>query len=299
MNEPYYTFNNFLRSKFGGKVLKIAVTAGSGCPNKDGTLSTEGCIFCDSYGAGVVSSFGKSVAEQINSYRSRHPERKYIVYFQSFSNTYGSVDRLRDLFYSVLDYRDVIGLAVATRPDCLEDDVLDLLTLLRDRTYLFVELGLQSVHEKSLLFLNRNHSYDDFLLAFDRLKDRGIDTFVHLILGLPGESRGDMLATVNEMNRLRPRGLKFHLFHILRETTLFKIFMENPFKLLDRQEYLELLIYLLERLDPEIVVQRVLGDREKELFYQPEWALQKASFLRMLQEQMLRQNAFQGKRYHG
>ncbi len=299
MNEPYYSFNSFLRKKFSCKVLKIAINAGSSCPNKDGTLSRDGCIFCDRYGAGVIAQYQKSIEQQILAYQQHHPAEKYIIYLQAHTNTYGPLPRLERIFDQVLQFKQVVGLAIATRPDCLGREVVDLLKRVNRQTYLFIELGLQSIHEKSLLFLKRNHTYQDFLSAFQALRVAGIDTFVHLILGIPGETRDDNLLTIQEMNRLRPRGIKLHLLHILKDTALFEIYKKQPFPLFSADEYLELLIFLLERLHPEIVIQRLLGDREKELFVAPLWALEKTVFLNRLRSQMIKRNSFQGKLYIG
>jgi radical SAM protein (TIGR01212 family) len=295
MNEPFHSFHEFLRGKFPGcKVLKIPINAGFSCPNRDGTLSSEGCIFCDRYAAGPMRTGSWSIARQIEFYVRRHPGVKYIAYFQSHCNTYGPVPELHRKYEVALGYEDIVGLSIGTRPDALPMPVLSLLEKLSRRTYLSVELGLQSIHEESLSFLNRNHSYAQFLLAFDELKRRGIDVVVHLIVGIPGETRAHMLGTIAAMNRLRPAGIKLHLLHVLRGTELHSRYVRSPFPLLEQEEYTDIIVDLLEHLDPRIVVHRLSADREKEIFVAPGWALNKAAVLNSIRAKMAARGSRQG-----
>ena len=296
MNELYYSFNTFLKRKFNNqKVRKIPINAGFSCPNKDGKLSDKGCIFCDRFGSGPVKTYNLSIFEQIEQFIKNHPGVKYIAYYQAHTNTYAPYEELRKKFEIAFSFEDIVGIFIGTRPDSIEDEVYSLFEELKDRTYLSVELGLQSIHLKSLDFLNRNHSYKQFLDTFLKLRQMNIDVVVHLIVGIPGEKKQNMLETVMEMNRLKPAGIKFHLMHVLRETPLFDLFKRERFELLQKEEYVNLIVYLLERLDPSIVIHRLTGERDKELFYAPEWALNKADVINSIKSKMKKLNTFQGK----
>jgi len=296
MNEPYYSFNTFLKGKFNNqKVRKIPINAGFSCPNKDGKLSDKGCIFCDRFGSGPVKTYDLSIFEQIEQFIKNHPGIKYIAYYQAHTNTYAPYEELKRKFEIAFSFEDIVGIFIGTRPDSIEGEVYPLFEELNNRTYLSVELGLQSIHLKSLVFLNRNHSYKQFLYTFLKLKQMNIDVVVHLIIGIPGETKQDMFETVREMNRLKPAGIKFHLMHVLRETPLYDLFKRERFKLLQKEEYVNLIVYLLERLDPSIVIHRLTGERDKELFYAPEWALNKADVINSIKSKMKELNTFQGK----
>ena len=300
MNEPYNSFAGFLKKKFPGeKVLKIPLHAGLTCPNRDGSISWAGCIFCDPYAAGPLRGADRPIEQQIETYIAAHPGKKYIAYFQSHSNTHGPISELRRKYEIVFNYERVIGLSIGTRPDCVPDPVLSLLVELNQRPYLTVELGLQSIHETSLTFLNRNHTYPQFLDTFRKLQDLKISTVVHLIIGIPGETREHMLATIEEMNRLRPQGVKFHLLHVLKNTVLHRRYLEAPFPLLERDDYAGLIAFLLDRLHPDIVIHRLTGEREKEIFVAPEWALNKQAVLNAIRQKMVAMNAFQGRNWRG
>jgi radical SAM protein (TIGR01212 family) len=296
MNELYYSFNTFLRHKFNNqKIRKIPINAGFLCPNKDGKLSDKGCIFCDRFGSGPVKTYNLSVFEQIEKFIKAHPEVKYIAYYQAHTNTYASVEELRKKFEIVFDFKDIVGVFIGTRPDSIKDEVYPFLEELNNRTFLSVELGLQSIHLKSLDFLNRNHSYRQFLDTFQKLKHMNIDVIVHLIVGVPGETKQDMLETIREMNRLKPAGIKFHLMHVLKGTSLYDLYKKGRFKLLQKEEYVNLIVYLLEHLDSSIVIHRLTGERDKELFYAPEWALNKTDIINSIRSKMKELNTFQGK----
>jgi len=298
MNESFYALAGFLKKKFPGeKILKIPVNAGMACPNRDGSIGNEGCIFCDAYAAGPIRTAGWSIEAQIERYIKAHPGRKYIVYFQSHSNTYAPIPVLREKFELVFKYENVVGLFVGTRPDAISDPVLSLLDELQRRLYLAVELGLQSIHASSLLLLKRNHTYAQFLETFQKLQSRKIDTVIHLIVGIPGETRSDMLATIEEMNRLHPQGIKFHLLHILKDTALYRQYRESPFPLLSQDEYVERMVDLLDHLDPGIVIHRLTAAREREIFFAPGWALNKQAVLEAIRRRMKQTGAFQGRHF--
>jgi radical SAM protein (TIGR01212 family) len=295
MDEPFHSFPGFLRNKFPGfKVLKIPINAGLSCPNRDGTLSKAGCIFCDRYASGPIRTASWPIDRQIESYIRHHPGLKYIAYFQSHCNTYGPVPELRRKYEIIFRYRDIVGLSIGTRPDAIPEPVFSLLEKMSQRIYLSVELGLQSIHEESLLLLNRNHSYLQFLQAFNELKHRGIDVVIHLIIGIPGETRRHMLETIAAMNRLKPAGVKLHLLHVLKDTELHSRYLRSPFPLLEQEKYTDIIVDLLEHLDPQIVVHRLSADREKDIFIAPRWALNKASVLNSIRAKMMARGSRQG-----
>ena len=296
MPERYYSVNDFFREKFSGqKTIKIPIDAHFNCPNKDGTISDKGCVFCDSYGSGPIQSQHISIRQQIELFIRKHPNRKYIVYYQAHTNTYAPLAELEEKFFIVFSYEDVVGLFIGTRPDTVADELYPLLEKLQKKTYLAIELGLQSIHEKSLCFLNRNHTHRDFLKTFGKLKERGIDVIVHLIVGIPDETQDEMFSTIDEMNRLKPAGIKFHLFHVLRNTPLYEQYIRKAFSLLSREKYVELIVSLLEKLDPAIVIHRLTGERDREIFFAPLWALEKMHVLRAIHKRMADLNTFQGK----
>ncbi|MCP5105698.1 MAG: TIGR01212 family radical SAM protein [bacterium] len=298
--DNYNSVNAFLRGKFDNqRVRKIPVNAGFSCPNKNGEISRRGCIFCDTYGSGPIETFQLSIREQITQFignrGSRRREFKYIAYYQAHSNTYAPVEELREKYEIIFDFPEIVGLFIGTRPDAVAPEVYPLLEELNQRTYLCVELGLQSIHQKSLDYLTRNHTYRQFLDTFQQLKQGNIDVLVHLITGIPGETETDMLETVNEMNRLKPAGVKFHLMHILKNTPLYDMYQREKFKLLGKDEYVELMVTLLEHLDPGIVIHRLTGERNREIFFAPEWTLNKNGVIQSIRKRMEERSTFQGK----
>lgn len=299
MDELFNSFGGFLKKRFPGlKIFKIPINAGFSCPNRDGALSQKGCVFCDRFAAGPIRTASWSIEKQIELYMHRHPQRKYIAYFQSHCNTYAAIGELRQKYESVFRYRDIVGLFIGTRPDAISAPAMELLEALSRRIYLTVELGLQSIHERSLSFLNRNHTYGQFLKTFNELKSRKIETVVHLIVGIPGETREQMHQTIAAMNRLKPAGIKLHLLHILKDTELYDRYVRAPFPLLGREEYSEIVAGLLEHLDPGIVVHRLSAEREREIFFAPEWALDKQAVLRSIQDRLKANGSCQGSKFH-
>jgi radical SAM protein (TIGR01212 family) len=298
MNEPYNSFSSFLKKKFNKqKVRKIPINAGLDCPNKDGTISHQGCIFCDEYGSGPIKTFNLSIEEQINRFIQGHPGIKYIAYYQAHSNTHASLSVLKQKYSIIFSYPDIVGFFIGTRPDSIKEETFPLLEKMNRETYFTVELGLQSIHEKSLKFLNRNHDYPQFLDAFKQLNKRQIDVVVHLIVGIPGETIEDNLETVDAMNSLRPAGIKFHLFHILENTPLYDIYQRQPFQLMSFERYVNTITLLLEHLRPSIVIHRLTGERDREIFYKPAWALRKAETINAIKAYMNNRHTFQGKKF--
>ncbi|MCU0285076.1 MAG: TIGR01212 family radical SAM protein [Acidobacteria bacterium] len=280
------------------KIRKIPINAGFPCPNKEGTGPlSKGCIFCDSFGSGPIRNFNLPIREQIKAFIGERSQEvtKYIAYYQAHANTAAPVDVLREKYEIIFDFPEIVGLFIGTRPDAIATNVYPLLEELNRRIYLTVELGLQSVHARSLQFLNRNHTYEQFLDTFYKLKKRSIPVLVHLIIGIPGETIPDMLETIREMNRLKPDGIKFHLLHVLKHTRLYHMYREGEFKLLTKKEYINYIVTLLEHLDPDIVIHRLTGERDKELFYAPYWAMNKNEVIQGIRQTMEACDTFQGK----
>jgi radical SAM protein (TIGR01212 family) len=296
MKELYNSFNSFLKKKFQGqKIRKIPINAGFPCPNKNGRISRHGCIFCDTFGSGPIKTFELPIVQQIQRFIGTGKDFKYIAYYQAHSNTEAPVEELRKKYEIIFEFKEIVGLFIGTRPDAIAGEVYPLLEELNEKTYLTVELGLQSIHAKSLEFLNRNHTYSRFLETYEKLRTRHIDVVVHLIVGIPGETRADMLATVKEMNRIQPSGVKFHLMHVLKHTPLLDMYEKGEIKLMNKEEYAAVMIDLLEHLDPGIVIHRLTGERDKEIFHAPSWALNKHEVIHAIRSQMAQRNSFQGK----
>ncbi|MGE5340094.1 MAG: TIGR01212 family radical SAM protein [Candidatus Omnitrophota bacterium] len=295
MHDTFNSFSFFLKKKFNNqKVRKIPINAGFPCPNKNGKISDKGCIFCDTYGSGPIPYFHLPISEQIKSFIGDHTEFKYIAYFQAHTNTAAPVEILRKTYDIIFDFDEIVGLSIGTRPDCIAEDVYPLLEELNQKTYLTVELGLQSIHPQSLQFLDRNHTYAQFLETFEKLNRRGIDVVVHLIVGIPGETPDHMMETIGEMNRIQPAGIKFHLMHVLKNTRLFDLYEANAFRLLEREEYMELVIRFLEHLAPSIVVHRVTGERDRLIFHAPAWSQERHKVIQTIRARMTKRGTFQG-----
>jgi len=298
----YNSFSAELKRVFGCKVQRISLDAGFSCPNRDGTLDDTGCIFCGGLGSGshgilrdldVLAQFedGKEVM------RRKYRAAKFLAYFQAYSNTYAPVLRLQSLFGQMAAAPDLAGLIVATRPDCLPDDVLDYLQELSRQTYFWLELGLQSIHDKSLAFLNRRHDYGCFVQAVERCKARGLRVCAHVILGLPGESRDEMLAMAAEINRLGLDGVKLHLLHVMKGTRLAKMYDRGEVPVLGRDEYAGLVCDFLELLDPRILIHRLTGDGGHDNLIAPLWSLKKFEVLNLIDAELAQRGTGQGSRF--
>lgn len=280
----YLSLSDYLKNKYGTKVYKLSLTSGCTCPNRDGTLSTGGCIFCSEGGSGDFAAKYMPLKEQIASARKlvdakipdRIPlsERKYIAYFQSFTNTYGNQDRLMDLFKEVLSYPEIIGLSIGTRPDCLKDEMINYLAQLNKHKEVWVELGLQTIHEESAKLINRGYKLPVFDDAYKRLTDAGLKVVVHVILGLPGETEKDILETIDYLSKLNPTlfGIKLQLLHVLKGTKLADMYINKPFHIYELEEYCELVGKCLKLLPKETVIHRLTGDGPKKLLIAPLWS---------------------------
>ena len=285
------TLSDYCKEKFGTKVYRLSLSTGCSCPNRDGRAGRGGCSFCSEGGSGEFATKVKPVEVQIEEAKDRvkskfpkdikEEDKKYIAYFQSFTNTYGDVDRLGGIFKTAILRDDIAAISIGTRPDCLEDDMLDLLNELNKIKPVWIELGLQTIHEDSAKAFNRGYSLPVFNKAYMELKKRNIEVIVHVILGLPGETDKDMYETVRYLANLSPKldGIKLHLLHILKNTRLEREYREKPFKILSLDEYTEILINCLRILPESVVIHRMTGDGDKRLLVEPLWSGDKKKVL--------------------
>ena len=281
----YISLSDYLKEKYNTKVYKLSLSSGCSCPNRDGKISTGGCIFCSEGGSGdFASSYNTDIEQQIIQAKSRvdqkisnkipESERKYIAYFQSFTNTYGDEKRLMKLFEETISFPYIVGISIGTRPDCLSDEMIAFLGKLNQKKEVWVELGLQTIHEDTARFINRGYQLNVFEDAYKRLTDAGLKVVVHVILGLPGESTNDMIESVKYLSQLSPAlfGIKLQLLHILTGTKLADIYNENPFHVFTLEEYCQVVGECLKVLPKETVIHRLTGDGPKKLLIAPLWS---------------------------
>ncbi len=304
--KPYYSLDAYLKNTFGHKCYKIALNAHMTCPNRDGTLDTRGCIFCSRGGSGdfAVSTGQKGIQEQLREGRALFGDKQvgnhFIAYFQAFTNTYAPVEYLEQVYRQALDTPEIIGISIATRPDCLGAQVCTLLSQLREEysdKFIWVELGLQTIHGSTAAYIRRGYALSCFEQALDDLKAISIPVIVHVILGLPEETPEMILQTIRYLNRKQPFGIKLQLLHVLKDTDLADHYYQGCFDTLTKEAYLALLISCLEHLSPEIVVHRVTGDGPKELLIAPSFSRNKRDVLNSLHQQMRTQGSYQGRLY--
>lgn len=301
-NKPYQLFSEHLKARFGCRVHKISVDAGFGCPNRQNGRFAEGCLFCDPGGSGAVGIERQAtISEQLELGKEvmtrKYKAAKFMAYFQPFSNTFGPVETLRARYDEALAVPDVVGLAVGTRPDCISPEILDLLADYDRHTYFWLELGLQSSHDATLEWLRRGHDYQDFLDAYYQAKLRGLRVCVHIILGLPGETRVDMLSTVDRLAQLDVDGVKLHLLHVLEKTPLGQLYRQSKFKVLDMHEYVGLVADMVERLPQKTLIHRLTGDGPRHQLLAPLWSLNKWEVLNAIDAEFERRHSRQGDRY--
>lgn len=287
----YYSLNQYLKDIFGEKVYKIALDGGFTCPNRDGTLDTRGCLFCSGMGSGDFAESRKdSITEQIENGKKRLSGKfengKYIAYFQAFTNTYGPIDVLRSKYEEAIQHPDVVALSIATRPDCLSDEVLALLKNMNDKKPVWVELGLQTVHEKTAEYIRRGYQLDVYDDAIRRLKTIGVEIIVHVILGLPGERREDMLETVRYVGESGVNGIKLQLLHVIKGTDLEQEYDKGVFKVLEMEEYTDLVAECIAILPENMVIHRMTGDGDKRTLVAPLWSGDKKRVLNMLNQKI-------------
>jgi len=300
MNKRYNDLNSYFRSIFGCRVQKITIDAGLSCPNRDGKISTGGCIYCNTRGSGTgAHAKGHTVTDQIlagkKALLKRYKAKKYIAYFQSFTNTYAPLETLKNLYEEALAIDDVIGLSIGTRPDCVNETVLKLIESYAKTHLIWIEYGLQSIHDKSLSLINRGHDFQCFTDAVDATLNRGIKICVHVILGLPDEKRSHMLETAKAIAKMGIDGIKIHLLYVIKGTRLEKLYRQGSYKCLEQQQYVDLVCDFLERIPGDMVIQRLTGDPHPEELIAPQWSIKKAKTLSLIKETLEKRDSWQGK----
>lgn len=300
-NKRYHTLDYYYKNKFHSKVFKISLNAGFSCPNIDGTVGNGGCIYCSKSGSGEFAGNKEdSLRTQFDTVKEmmfhKWPKGKFIGYFQARTNTYADVNTLKKLYETVLAFDNVIGLNIATRPDSISEECLDYLTELNKKTNLTIELGLQTTNEKTAKLINRCHSLQCFEDMVKKLRERNIDVVVHIINGLPYETKEDMLNTVRYLNSIDIQGIKIHMLSILKDTPLAKMYEKKHFKVLTKEEYIDIVIDQLELLRPEIVIHRITGDPKQDDLVEPDWLVKKFCVLNDIDKEMVKRDSYQGKK---
>ena len=298
-DKPYHSLDYMLRERYGEKVYRVALNGGMSCPNRDGTLGKKGCIFCSQGGSGdFAANAALSITEQINtqikSLSSKRPIHKYIAYFQAYTNTYAPVEHLRKIFTEAISHPDIVALSIGTRPDCLGDDVLELLDSLNQIKPVWVELGLQTIHEDTARYIRRGYPLSCFDTAVKNLRAGGIEVIVHTILGLPGESRKDILETMAYLNAMDIQGIKLQLLHVLENTDLADEFRVGKFQTLSMEAYVDLVVSCIGALSPDIVIHRLTGDGPSNQLISPLWSRAKRSVLNCIHHELKTRGIYQG-----
>ncbi len=296
---PFYSVNDHYRDIFNEKIIKLAIDGGFTCPNRDGTLSKRGCIFCSEKGSGdFAGKRNTSIKTQYSEMKEKMANKwgrgKYIMYFQAFTNTYAPVERLKAVYEEAISLPDVVGISIATRPDCITEEIADYLDELSKRTYVCVELGLQTSNEDTALAMNRCYKNDAYIKAMEMLGKRNIDNVTHIILGLPHESLEDMLSSVRFALECGARGLKLQLLHIIKGTELYCMYEKEPFHIFTLEEYVNAVADIIERIPPHIVIHRITGDGKKNTLFAPWWSLDKRRVLNSVSKEFIKRGSFQG-----
>lgn len=299
-NKRYHTLNYHMKNKYNSKVVKISLNAGFTCPNIDGKVGYGGCIYCSKSGSGEFGGDkNKSLEEQFHDIKKKidkkWPNSKYIAYFQAHTNTYAPLNILKEKYETVLKIDNVIGIAIATRADCISDECLDYLSELNKRTNLTMELGLQTIHDTTSKLINRCHTLKQFEDTYYKLKKRNIEVVVHIINGLPYETETMMLETVKYLNNLKIDGIKIHMLNIVKDTALANLYKQRPFHILTKEEYIDIVIKELELLDPNIVIHRITSDPDPQNLIEPTWLIKKFCLLNDIDKEMKKRNTYQGK----
>ena len=304
MIRKIYMLNDFLKEKFNEKIYKVSLDGGFTCPNRDGKVSRGGCIFCSENGSGdftatKLKSIHAQIEEQIDLVSKKYKGDKYIAYFQNFTNTYAEVSYLRKIYQEALSHEKIVGLAIATRPDCLGDDVLELLAELNKKTFLWVELGLQTVNDDVAKYFNRAYETEIYKEASEKLNRLNIKFVTHIIIGLPKEEEEDYLKTTIFAQNCGTWGIKLHLMYVVKNTPLEKLYLNGDLKVNTKEEYVEKVINVLENISSEIVVHRLTGDGDRETLVAPLWSIKKIDVLNSIHKELKRRNTYQGKLYYG
>ncbi|SEH37607.1 hypothetical protein SAMN02910265_00139 [Ruminococcus flavefaciens] len=300
-NKRYYTLNYYNKNKYGKKIYKAVIDCGLTCPNIDGTKGVGGCIFCDG-GSGYFTHSGLTVKNQLEKEYERisrkyGPDAEFAAYFQANTNTYAPCSVLKELFYSALEFPNVCGLSIGTRADCLSDDIIGLLNDINEKTALTVELGMQSCHEETLKLINRCCTHKEFLEGYYKLKSKGIRVCLHIINGLPFETPEMMLETAHEVAAMKPDAVKLQMLHVIKDTQLEIMYHNNEFRLLERDEYIDIIVKQLELLPPETVIERITGDGDKSKLIAPMWSADKIAVLGGIDKKLAELDTWQGRLY--
>ena len=298
-NKRYHTLDYYYKNRFNEKIFKVSLNANFSCPNIDGTIGYGGCIYCSKSGSGEFAGnkedeIEKQFLEVKKTMLKKWPKAKYIGYFQARTNTYAPVETLKRLHNKILEQQDVIGLNIATRPDSITDECLEYLSELNKKTYLTIELGLQTTNPKTTKLINRCHSLECFEDMVKKLRDKNIDVIVHIINGLPYETKEDMLNTIKYLNKLDIQGVKIHMLSILKDTPLEYLYEKEKFHILTKEEYIDIVIDQLELLRPEIVIHRITGDPKIDDLIEPTWLVKKFCVLNDIDKEMVRRDTYQG-----
>lgn len=300
-NKRYHTLDFFYKNKFHQKIAKISLNAGFTCPNKDGTKGVGGCIYCSKLGSGDYAGIpNKSITEQFYDIKKimdkKWPDTKYIAYFQANTNTYAPLYILKEKYEEALNLPNVVGLNIATRADSITEECLDYLEELNKRTFLNIELGLQSIHKKTNILINRGETLEEFENMVKKLRKRNINIIIHIINGLPYETKEDMIETVKYLNNLDIQGIKIHMLHIIKYTKLEELYNKEHFHILTKEEYTNIVCDQLELLKPEIVINRITGDPNPNDLIEPKWLIKKFTVLNEIDKELARRDSYQGKR---
>jgi radical SAM protein (TIGR01212 family) len=302
-NKPRYReYSKYLEEIFGHRVQRVSIDAGFTCPNVDGTLARGGCVYCDNRSFTPSKNLGRmdilpQINVQVGKLRGRHGTKGFLAYFQAATNTYADLDRLKFLYDEAVSHPDICGLIISTRPDTVPDEVLDLIESYAERMYVSVEYGLQTIHERSLKWMNRGHGYDSYIDAMNRSRGRKFETSTHVILGLPGETREDMLATAKAVAESSTQAVKIHNLHVVKHTLMARQYEKGEIPIMERGEYVEVVIDFLEQLPKEMVIQRLMGDAPERHMIAPLWTLDKQAFLRAVSTRLIERETWQGRLY--
>lgn len=301
LSERYYHYSRYLRRHFGEKVYRISLDAGCSCPTRDGKLGTGGCLYCNNSSfvpqrAANLPPVRTQLLEGIENTRKRQKTAKFFAYFQAYTNTYKPITELEQLYRSVLDIPGVVGIIIATRPDCVDADILNLLADIGQNTYVSIEYGIESVYDKTLEWVRRGHTFTVTRRAFEQTKKAGIHTGGHIIFGFPTESRQEILLSAAVLNALQPDALKIHHLHVVKNSGLAELYRQKPFALFTESEWIILISDFLERLAPEIVIQRLVGDAQPGTLIAPQWQMPKIRILQGIQAELTRRGTYQGAR---
>ena len=300
-NKRYHTLDYFYKNKFKDKVFKVSLNANFSCPNIDGTVGTGGCIYCSKMGSGEFAGNKEDdILKQFNTVKEmmhkKWPKAKYIGYFQARTNTYAPVEKLKQLYEEILKQKNVVGLNIATRPDSITDECLEYLKDLNKRTYLTIELGLQTTNEKTSILINRCHTLECFEKMVKKLRQNNINVVVHIINGLPYETKKDMINTVKYLNKLDIQGIKIHMLSVIKNTPLEKLYYKEKFHILTKEEYIDIVVDQLELLRPEIIINRITGDPKIDDLIEPKWLTKKFCVLNDIDKEMVKRDTYQGKK---